>query len=109
MTPLRARWHGFKRRVLCLLGDHEWHAEVPTDKDGARQPVLRERCLHCGIVTVGISLGDGPHYHRTHDADRARLVLHNPRLKRCACRACEAARAARRARRTKVSPMRRSA
>ena len=109
MTPLRARWHGFKRRVLCLVGDHEWHAEVPVDADGQRQPVLRERCLHCGVVTVGLSQAEGPRYHVTHEADRARLTLHNPRLKKCACAICEAARTARRARRTKVSPMRRTA
>lgn len=109
MTPLFARWYGLKRKALCLVGAHEWHAEVPVDAEGQRQAVLRERCLHCGVVTVGISQADGPRYVVTQAADRARLVLHNPRLKRCACGACEAARTARRARRQKVSPLRRSA
>lgn len=109
MTPIFARWHGFKRKARCLLGNHEWHTEVPVDATGHRRAVLRERCLHCGVVTVGLSQADGPRYTVTQAADRARLVLHNPRLKRCACAACEAARTARRAKRQKVAPMRRSA
>ena len=109
MTPLFARWHGFKRQARCLVGAHEWHAEVPVDAQGHRQAILRQRCLHCAAVTVGLSQADGPHYHVTHAADRARLVLHNFRLKKCPCAACDAARAARRARRSKVAPMRRSA
>lgn len=109
MTPLLARLHGWAVHLRCLLGDHEWAADVPVDAAGHRQPVLRERCLHCGVVTVGLSQADGPRYRVTQAADASRLTLHNPRLKRCACGACEAARIARRARRTKVSPMRRSA
>lgn len=109
MTPLRARVHGWIIRLHCWVGDHEWHAEVPVDADGQRQPVLRERCLQCGATTVGISQASGPRYTVTQSADRARLTLHNPRLRRCPCAACEASRAARRARRGKVAPMRRTA
>jgi hypothetical protein len=111
VRPLSARWHGLKRALRCRLGAHEWVADVPVDAAGARQPILRERCLHCGVVTVGLSQSEGPRYRVRPgcEADWARLVLHNPRLKKCACAACETARTARRARRTKVAPMRRSA
>lgn len=71
MTPLRARFHGWHVRLRCLVGAHEWHAEVPVDDQGHRSAVLRERCLHCGVVTVGISQADGPRYHVTQAAARA--------------------------------------
>jgi hypothetical protein len=109
MTPILARFHGWRVRLHCLTGDHEWTTDVPVDAAGQRQAILRERCLHCGVVTVGLSLADGPRYTVTQAADRARLTLHNARLKKCPCGGCDAARTARRARRPKVSPIRRTA
>lgn len=99
MTPLRARWHRGRQIVRCWVGQHELAAEVPTTEDGTRQPVIRQRCLHCGLVTDGWEIGEGPRYHVTHDADRVRLTLHNGRLRRCGCRECEAKRTHRRQKR----------
>lgn len=102
MTPLRARWARGQQLVRCWLGRHEFAAEVPVTAEGERQPVLRERCLHCGQVTAGWAIEEGPRYHTTHEADRARLVLHNGRLRRCPCAECETKRHARRQRRQVV-------
>ena len=109
MTPLFARWAAMTTRIQCWTGRHEWAAEVPTDPDGHRLPILRQRCLHRGLTSHGLDLASGPRYRLTQPSDRARLVLHNPRLKRCPCAQCEAVRATRRARRGKVTPMRRQA
>ena len=70
--------------------------------------LLRQRCLHCGHLTHGWAQ-DGPRYTRTQPADRAQLVLHNPRLKKCPCAACDEARLQRRARRAKVTDLKRTA
>lgn len=91
MSP-RVWWARTKRAWQCRVGDHEWTTEVPVDAEGQRQGVLRQRCLHCGRVTDGLQQCAEPRYRLTQPGDRARLALHNPRLRRCSCRECEARR-----------------
>jgi hypothetical protein len=113
MTPILARIARGRQLVRCWVGVHEFttvaQEALAASQDAPGQPGgLRQRCLHCGHLTDGW-LADGPRYTVTQAADRARLVLHNPRLKRCPCASCEAARAARRAKRGRVTQMRRTA
>lgn len=113
MTPWRARLHGFTVRVKCWLQQHEYttHPETAQEAVGdapAHPAILRQRCLHCGHLTDGW-VQDGPRYRMTQPADREQLVLHNPKLKKCACVACDQARVQRRARRVKVTTLKRSA
>ena len=113
MTPWRARLAGWARQIRCRLGDHEYTTH-PTDAQEAAgdapavPATLRQRCLHCGHLTAGWPQ-DGPRYQVTQPADRARLVLHNPKLKKCPCAGCDQARAQRRARRAKVTELKRPA
>lgn len=113
MTPFRARLSGWSRQIRCRLGDHEYttHPTAAQEAVGnapAVPALLRQRCLHCCALTEGWPQ-DGPRYQVTQPADRARLVLHNPRLKKCACAACDQARLQRRARRAKVTTLKRTA
>ena len=113
MTPLRARLAGWSRQIRCRLGDHEYTVHPTAAQEAAGDApavpaLLRQRCLHCGHLTHGWAQ-DGPRYTRTQPADRAQLVLHNPRLKKCPCAACDEARLQRRARRAKVTDLKRTA
>jgi len=113
MTPWRARLARGQQLVRCWVGQHEWTTHPQTAQeavgDAPAQPgILRQRCLHCGALTDGW-VQDGPRYKTTQHADRAQLVLHNPRLKRCPCAACEQTRVARRAKRSTVTTLKRSA
>ena len=113
MTPFRARLAGWARTIRCRLGDHELTTH-PTDAQEAAgdapavPAILRQRCLHCGYLTAGWPQ-DGPRYAVTQPADRAQLVLHNSRLKKCPCASCDQVRAQRRARRVKVTTLKRTA
>jgi hypothetical protein len=113
MTPWRARVARGEQLVRCWLGLHEWlaHPQAAQEAAGdapARPGILRQRCLHCGALTDGW-LQDGPRYAITQPGDRARLVLHNPKMRTCRCAACERTRAARRTTRAKVTTLKRSA
>ena len=98
MTPLFARWAAMKQAVRCLLAQHEYSTEAPVTEKGEPTGVLRQRCLHCTHVTEGWDTTRVTRYRRTHEADRARLVLHNGKLRRCPCAACEDRRRQRRQR-----------
>lgn len=113
MTPWRARLARGHQLVRCWLRKHEYttHPETAQEASGdapAHPAILRQRCLHCGHLTDGW-VQDGPRYRMTQPADREQLVLHNPKLKKCACVACDQARVQRRARRVKVTTLKRSA
>lgn len=94
-------------RAHCLVGDHAWIADVPVDDEGTRSHTLHQRCLYCRAQSPGLTQ-DTPRYAYSAGMERPdpRLVLHNPRLKRCACNACEQRR---RDRRQKVTAMRKTA
>ena len=99
--------HRLAHAAHCLVGDHAWIADVPVADDGTRSPTLHQHCLYCRARSPGLTQ-DTPRY-----AYRAGLelplpvvVLHNGRLKRCACMACETRR---KDRRSKVTAIRRSA
>lgn len=107
MTPLRARLISLAHAAHCLVGDHAYVAEVPVSVQGVRSPTLHQTCLYCRRQSPGLTQ-DAPRYAYSAGMERPdpRLVLHNPRLKRCACNACETRR---RERRQKVIAMRKSA
>lgn len=113
MTPFRARLAGWARTIRCRLGDHEYTTHPTAAQEAAGDApavpaMLRQRCLHCGRTTAGWPQ-DGPRYRLTQPADRAQLVLHNPRLKKCPCVACDEARAKRRSKRATVTTLKRPA
>jgi hypothetical protein len=92
--------HRLAHAAHCLVGDHAWLAEVPIAADGTRSPTLHQQCLYCRRTSPGLTQ-DAPHYAYSAGMERrdARLVLHNSRLKRCACVACEQRRRDRRQKR----------
>lgn len=113
MTPLRARLAGWRRQIRCGIGDHELTthpvaAQAAAGDAPAVPATLHQRCLHCGYLSAGWPQ-DGPRYQVTQPGDRVKLVLHNPRLRKCPCAACDQVRAKRRSRRGKVTELKRPA